>query len=163
MCRNADIVIGHIISDCEKMNVYQYSIVDHTYHARQQQKDWAHRLGGGIQVRGNYLLQLADCVSFYLSCKENIKKFALVVPRPECGIQIRTMSYNSTHQETGSMEAIHRYIQKAFPKIHTTDFITRHVINQKSLVYRVKGSRFGHYLNVLSIGKIHDPHSKMKA
>ena len=62
------------------------------------------------------------------------------------------------------MEEIHRYIQKAFPKIHTTDFITRHVINQKSLVYHIKGSRFGHCLIILSIGKIlHDPHAKMKA
>ena len=46
------------------------------------------------------------------------------------GIQIKTISFNETYQQPGSIEEIHRYISKTYPNIHTSDYISKTLINQ---------------------------------
>ena len=56
------------------------------------------------------------------------------------GLKIKTISYNQTYQEPGSMAAIKKYITDSYPKIHSSDFIKRTVVNENSLLYRVEGT-----------------------
>ena len=56
-------------------------------------------------------------------------------------IRYKTISYNETWQKTEELVNINDFIRKTFPGIHSAPFIEKKIINNLSIVFRVKGTQ----------------------
>ena len=56
------------------------------------------------------------------------------------GIKIKSVSYNSSHQETEEFVKLIKYINDTYPNIRKAKFITRYEVNTFSIIYRVEGT-----------------------
>ena len=55
-------------------------------------------------------------------------------------IKIKSVSYNSSKQETTELRKLIKYINDSYPNLRSTNFIKRHQVNEFSIVYRVEGT-----------------------
>ncbi len=55
------------------------------------------------------------------------------------GIAIRSVAFAPSRYNETALVKLRDYIEKSFPLIHSATFVTRHVVNNFSLLYRVEG------------------------
>ncbi|KAJ1530879.1 hypothetical protein ONE63_005721 [Megalurothrips usitatus] len=58
-------------------------------------------------------------------------------------LKIPTISYKTDHQETKAFLALHEYLQKSFPVLHSHPAVKREIVNELSLLYTIQGTKSG--------------------
>uniref|UniRef100_A0A1B6DL87 Uncharacterized protein n=1 Tax=Clastoptera arizonana TaxID=38151 RepID=A0A1B6DL87_9HEMI len=72
--------------------------------------------------------------------EENIMKRA---ERLAGALRIPTVSYETDNQEKQAILKLHNFLEKNFPLIHSSPFVSKDIVNEYSLLYTVKGTSPG--------------------